>query len=313
MKLKLLIFKGARIFLVLIVLLSLSSPLMALEKLELTIKTGAVDFFPGFPVVLYVSLKNLAYETHMDIVHCLEPEYGFVEYLVKAPDKKEFTPFIPWIYKEHPNPVKTLSGSKTIRAEAKIFFGANGWTFSMPGEYILKAVYMNEVESNEWVLSIFTPFGPYKEISNLFLGSAEVGYFLLFEGGDHLAEGKRRLEIVGSKYTQSIFGIYANFALGVNLMQDFADSRTKRIRKADYQGAVKYLEKAALSTYSFYQSVYTQVYLAELYEKLEQPDKAQKFKKGLTPESIVDMEEYYHLFREYKEVYKDMVKRRKRR
>lgn len=303
-------FKWIGVFLILTGIISASSPLIATEKLELTIKSGSVDFYPGFPVVLIASLRNLAYETQMNVVHCLEPEYGFVEYLVKTPEGTEYT-FIPWVYKEHPHPVKTLSAGRTFRSEAKIFFGANGWTFSTPGEYVIKAVYMKEIESNEWVLSIFTPYGPkHEEPAKMFLSSQEVGYFLLLEGGDHLEEGKRILEIVSTLYPRTIFGTYANFVLGVNLMNDFTDFRSKKIRKADYNNAVKYLEKAIYRSYSFYQSVYTHIYLAELYEKLGQQDKARMYKKGLTRPAVAEMEEFYHTFREYRHVYNDIVRKR---
>lgn len=288
------------------------SPLMArLEyKLKLTIKTDLMDYFPGYPVLAYIYLENYAYEFPAEVVKCLEPEYGFVEYIIRTPEGKE-VPFIPWAYKEHPNPEKTLAAGGVIRTQAKIFFGANGWTFTQPGEYVLKAIYMKELESNEWPFSITTPeSAAQKDLCELFLGSKEVGYFLLFEGGDHLEEGKKRLEKVIYTYPSSDFAGYANFALGVNLLQDFANFKEKRLRKADLDLASGYFERARSVIFCFYQSVYSHIYLEETYRKMGLPKDADNVRKDLLTRVERVMDEKYHDFWEYKDFMMDYLERR---
>lgn len=296
------------------------SPLMAQHHLKLTVRTELLDYLPGFPLIAYVYLENLAYEYSTDVVRCLEPEYGFVEYIVKTPGGKEIT-FVPWAYKEHPDPVKTLSPGQVIRKEAKIFFGANGWTFTQPGEYMLKAIYMKEVESNEWHFSIMTPRDDIqRKVVELFLGSQQVGYFLLFEGGDHLVEGKKRLEIAASRFSQNELGIYANFVLGANLLQDFANFKEKRLRKANPALALEFLEKARLRFSgshrevpfpdSFHQTLYTYVYLVETYKKMGQWERANAISQELMILVERQMDEAYHDFREYKDFMMEILEQR---
>jgi hypothetical protein len=269
-----------------------SSPLIA-NSLELTIKPRNNDFYPGYPVIFFVSLKNVTYEMPMNIVSCLEPEYGFVEYIVKTPEGKEFT-FVPWAYKEHPDPVKRLSSGESFRTAAKLFFGANGWTFTTPGEYVIKAVYMKEVVSNEWIISIFTPLKFMLPVVNSFLENPDLGLFLLLEGGDHL-EAKKLAEKIGDEYARTSYGAYCNFALGVNLMHDFADFKSNRLRKANIEAAIPYLEKAKLRVYGFYKSIYATIHLADAYEKTGQPEKA----KTVIQDFITSMDEAESTFPDF--------------
>jgi hypothetical protein len=293
-----------------LIIITACCPLMAQHQLKLTIRTEFLDYFPGFPVIVYVYLESLAYEYPTEVVRCLEPGYGFVEYIVKTPEGKEFT-FVPWAYKEHPQPVKTLAGGGVIRKEAKIFFGANGWTFTTPGEYTLKAVYMKEIESNEWPISIVTPYGgKHQEIADHFMGNPEVGYFLLFEGGDHLEEGKKRLELAATMLANNEFGVYSSFVLGANLLQDFANFKEKKLRKANLELAVNFLERARAKTFSFHQAVYTHVYLEEAYRKMGQPERANDVRKDLITRVERKMNELYSDFREYRDFMKDILEQR---
>jgi len=285
-------------------------PLMAQHQLKLTIRTEMLDYFPGYPVIVYVSLESLAYEYPTEVFGALEPEYGFVEYMIKTPEGKEIT-FVPWAYKEHPDPVKTLKGGGIIRKEAKIFFGANGFTFTTPGEYILKAVYMKEIESNEWAFSIRSLYSEkHQEVSDLFTGNPEVGYFLLFEGGDHLVEGKKRLEMAAALFPTHEFGSYANYVLGVNLLQDFANFKEKRLRKANTQLAIDYLERSRAKTYSLHQALYTHIYLEETYRKMGQPERANAVRKHLMTSLKLRMDDLFNNFREYKGFMNDILEQR---
>jgi hypothetical protein len=311
------------IFICLCLALSLGfSPLKAQQKSPLIfkLKTEILDYLPGYPVIAYVSLENPTLILNIEVVKCLEPEYGFVEYFIKTPGGKEVK-FVPWAYKEHPNAFRMLSATQGIYAEAKIFFGANGWTFTEPGEYILKAVYMKELESNEWPISIVTTFKEsQEERMNLFLESREVGYFLLFEGGDHLLDGKQRLEKAASKFSTTAFGLYANFALGANLMRDFSNFKTKQTRKADYALAAALLEKARPELFrlskdlynhpSFHQIVYTYVYLAEAYLKMGRPDRAKESIQALRKWAKHNLVEEYLDFSEYKIFLEDILKKK---
>jgi TolA-binding protein len=58
---------------------------------------------------------------------------------------------------------------------------------------------------------------------------------LLFESGDHLANGISSLQKIVDKYPQSQLASYANFALGKNFAIDFKDFQKGRVRKAEIE------------------------------------------------------------------------------
>jgi hypothetical protein len=255
------------------------------KKLELTIRLEMDNYLVGVPIILYVSLTNTG-PGPTEVMQFLEPEFGFVEYVVSAPASKEFI-FSPWTHKDHAKPFKILSPGESITTTAKIFFGSKGWTFLKSGEYHLKAFYMNEIQSNSLSISILTPYDDNLEKAvDLILKSKEVGYFYLFEGGDHLEYGIRRLEAVTEIPAIPIHSSFANFVLGANLMRDFANFKEKHLRKANFERAAAYLEKAKLNKYSVYRILYSHLYLAEAYKKMGQRERAHKVLKQELPTAM---------------------------
>lgn len=255
------------------ILFTITFFLKAADKLELEIQTDKTKFLLAEPIVLIVSLKNLDTKP-IKVMQFLEPDFGFVDYLVTGPDGNQ-SKFVPWALKEHPSPQVDLAAGDTLSVEAKIFFGGDEWTFSKPGRYEIQAIYMDNLPSNKLNITVVSAADdPARKAGDLFIKSKEVGYFLLFEGGDHLKEGKQRLEEVSNQFPDTPHAIYANFALGANLMVDFADFKNNRLRKADPGQAVKFLEKARVRSVNFYQALHTHLFLSEGYKKIGQMQKA---------------------------------------
>jgi hypothetical protein len=278
------------------------------KNLELKIDLEMNNYMLGSLIILYVTLKNTGTEA-VEAAKYLEPEFGFVEYLVKVPDGREMV-FSPWAHKDHPAPMKKLLPGETVRAAAKIFFGGNGWTFKKPGGYQMQAVYMKSLRSRPLSVSILSSINEdLKQAAELFLGSKEAGYFLLFEGGDHLAEGKRRLEAVAARYPDTSLSTFANFVLGANLMRDFANFKENRLRRANLELAARYLETATIKVYSAHKILYTHLYLAEVYKKMGQPERARKVLKEDLPAVMKWMKGYYSFFEENNIFLLDLMKK----
>jgi hypothetical protein len=106
------------------------------------------------------------------------------------------------------------------------------------------------------------------------LGSEEAGKFLLFEGGDHLLEGRRRLEHVARKLSESPHAAYANVVLGASLVRDFADFTRGELRKADPEQAREFAEQIKGSLPLFYYLVRGYLVLSEAYQKLGESGQA---------------------------------------
>jgi hypothetical protein len=284
------------------------SPSAQPKNLELKIGLEMCNYMLGSLIILYVTLKNTGTEA-VEAAQYLEPEFGFVEYLIKVPDGREMV-FSPWTHKDHPAPMKKLLPGETIRAAAKIFFGSKGWTFKKPGGYQLQALYMKSLRSRPLSVSILSSINEdLKQAAELFLESKEVGYFLLFEGGDHLVEGKSRLEAVAARYPDTSLSTFANFVLGANLMRDFANFKENRLRPANLQLAARYLETAKIKVYSAHKILYTHLYLAEIYKKRGQPERARKLLKEDLPAVMEWMKGYYSFFEDNNIFLKDLMKK----
>jgi len=275
--------------------------LNARESVALEIKADKRAFTLGEPIIIYVSLTNTG-RTATEVMRILEPDAGFVEYWVKRPDGKDAA-FLPWAHKDHPSPLQRLSPGEAVRAEAKIFFGGDGWTFTKPGRYEIRAVYLKRVNSNRLTVTVLpTADEATKRAADLFLRSDEVGKFLLFEGGDHLSDGIRRLKQAANQFPQTPHASYANFALGANLMQDFVNFKVNRLRRADPHRAIKYLEKARAYPLTFHYTVNTHLSLIEGYKRVGDSRKAKTVSVDL--ERVISTK-----FRDFQPLLKDIRKR----
>jgi hypothetical protein len=275
--------------------------LNARESVALTIKADKRAFTLGEPIIIYVSLTNTG-RTATEVMRILEPDGGFVEYWVKRPDGKDVA-FLPWAHKDHPSPLQRLSPGEAVRAEAKIFFGGDGWTFTKPGRYEIRAVYLRKMNSNRLTVTVLSPADEAtKRAADLFLRSDEVGKFLLFEGGDHLSDGIRRLEQAANQFPQTPHASYANFALGANLMQDFSNFKVNRLRRAEPHRAIKYLEKARAYPLTFHYTVNTHLSLIEGYKRVGDSRKAKTVSVDL--ERVISTK-----FRDFQPLLQDIRKR----
>jgi hypothetical protein len=228
-------------------LLALSTPALAAPGLVLDLQADPEPYVLGEPVVLTVSLRNVGTRS-VEVGAHLAPDFANVEYFVTPPARPGETArtqrFRPWAIKEPAAPTTRLESGQALEELAPIFYGGGGWTFGAPGTYLVRAVYRGELSSNLAVVEVEEPAEPaVRDAAETFLGSPEVGRFLILGGGDHLAEGMARLERV-ARARGTPHAVAAELALGINLSYDHPDFRTGRLRRAHPARALAHLEEA---------------------------------------------------------------------
>ena len=221
--------------------------------LELRIRTDKAEYNLGEPVVVYISLANRGTQT-VGVLDYLEPEANYVQFLVTKPGSATAERFLPYIVECTDTGPVNLAPGETLNGAAKVFYGQQGWLFDRPGAYTLQAIYLGRVESNRLNLTVVQGAGDDRTAGRLLVRSSEAGRFLYLEGGDHLTEGRAVLQRISDQHGASALAPYANYALGVNLSEDFANFQTQSLREADLPGANRLLERSAtrLPNHAYY-------------------------------------------------------------
>lgn len=219
-------------------LVSASAVAAQSAAIRLTISFEKRAYYPGEPVVAHVLLTNTSAEP-VAIPEALDPEYMRIVFFVKRGSEPEIE-FKPWALMENQRSA-VLAGDATRAVPSRIFFGANGWTFSVPGVYQVRAV-LGRTTSEPATLTVeIPPAGPERTQSAALVDNREAGFFLLFDGGDHLANGRQMLRRIAT--TRTRFSAFANYALGASLAKRFADLQTGAVRAPDASGADVFLRQ----------------------------------------------------------------------
>ncbi len=249
------------------------------EGLVLKIEASKTEYLLGEPVVLYVSLQNTSEEVR-ELPFFLGPMAGYVDYQIKYPDNSKKS-FEPSVIGDLIEPMKAVAPGERLIGEAKLFYGASGWTFEQPGPYEITAKMFRSSLSSTVFITVQAPIDESTaNAAQLFLESEDVGFLLFFEGGDIL-EAIQRLEQVATEYPETPHATYANQVLGSRLINDFTDLATGNRRLADLAGAIPFLEKAKQNPVSFYDVLHTHLSLYYAYTKLNNTTKAKSVLKDL--------------------------------
>jgi hypothetical protein len=213
--------------------------LNAQTSLRLSLSFERPTFFVGEPVVAHVTLSNAGSEP-VSIPVELEPEYYTIRYMISINGGSE-TLFRPWALLENDG-VTQLEPGMSVSTQAKIFIGANGWTFSVPGAYTIRAV-MGRIHSEPAKITVQEPpTEPERRQSALLLENREAGLFLLLNGGDHLTAGIKVVRDIAASSTR--LAGYANYALGASLTNEFANLKSGTIRPRNLPQAEQFLERS---------------------------------------------------------------------
>jgi hypothetical protein len=218
------------------------------QPLELTLQAPKRSFVIGEAVVLTVSLKNTA-TTPWQVNPLLSLSYRFLNLEIRAPGAQTYYPFRPAVLAEaRGRRSETLQPGEALYEEAKVFFGADGWTFSSPGRYALRADYpagaarlLDLSETEERVLSEVLELEitaaasePDRRAQDLILGP-EAGLYLLLEGGDHLKRAAQNLQAIAREAPTAAQAPAAKLALALGSLHPTVDPerRARPSRRVD--------------------------------------------------------------------------------
>jgi len=221
----------------------------ASAELSLTLSTHKAEFALGEPIVVEATLR--CSNAPARISGRLDPGYTYTSYFVRGPDGKEQL-FEPLAHIESVPTERTLQPGESLQASAKLFFGARGWTFGIPGGYQVRAVFLGaiqppgDVSSNLLSLTVRAPASTDEQEQARLIMGEEQGKFLIWEGGDHLTQGVQALTTLADRYPDSPHGSYANFALGISYSRPFKNFKTNVFRPANLELARTHLGKVRL-------------------------------------------------------------------
>jgi hypothetical protein len=256
---------------------------VARQHLEVTVQFDKDEFLLGEPVVAYVTVRNRDTVPHA-VFDKFDPEFFIFRYYIRKDDGDEKA-FRAWALAEGNFPPRTLQPGESITGIAKIFFGADGWSFVSPGQYTVRVTYQPDITSEPASFAVRAPTtNRESEQARLILGDNEVGYFLLFESGDHLKQGIDRLEELVTDHPDSPLGAYADYALGMNWSSDFPNFIENRLRKAEFDRAIQHLNRSKdrlerLSALYFTASAHDR--LSKTYENIGRTDQATRTRQQM--------------------------------
>ncbi len=218
------------------------------ESLELTLEIDKTTLVLGEPVYASVRLTNRG-SAPVQVSKLLDPQLGNVHIIVSSPQRPRVV-YLPLFVSDAAHARTTLAPGETVAAAFPIFYGSLGWTFPRPASYRVTAEYRSSgqaapapASSRPVSLTIADDGGVGTLLLNGTPASEEAGKFLLWQRGDHLQHGQTLLADVLKTHPDSPVAEYARLALGHNLSRDFRNYAVGRIRPADCETALTYLQK----------------------------------------------------------------------
>lgn len=259
--------------------------------LRLELRAPKTTYVIGEAVVLTAILHN-AGTAEVEVMPLLDPNYQFLNIEIQRPGTEEFQRFRPAVLAEgRGTRSRRLAPGEAVLAEAKIFFGAQGWTFTEPGSYAVRADFgagdalgsEERVASAELVLEIQEPRRPADRRARGALQdengqlSTEAGLYLLFEGGDHLSTGARKVRRVTDE-PESAQAPAAQLAAGMAALYPSARRGVSR-GAPQIEEAKRYLSQVLSSDLPMASVVRAQRALVDELESQGQPEEADRVRE----------------------------------
>ncbi|MBI4303707.1 MAG: hypothetical protein HY665_05170, partial [Chloroflexi bacterium] len=212
------------------------APEKELRNAPLSLEVRAWDVFDfGQPVRVEIKLKNVC-GSPMQVDARLQPEDGLVVLYVQQPNGN-IVRYIPPV-KKMKSPVKVeLGAGKSIYESALLSFGAKGFQFQEPGEYIIRAYYSlgseGVVISRSCRIRVAAPSSRDSDELAHLLFSHDVAKFLYFGGTERYPGLVSKLEEAAQKYAKSDPSVTRNIqaALGQYHSRRFKKVVTKENKR----------------------------------------------------------------------------------
>lgn len=243
------------------------------SPLRLTIEAARPAVALGEPVYLTARLVNQG-TAAARLVPLLRPNEGLLVVSISGPQNERLG-FVPLSVTDSDEGPADLAPGAQLASTFGVFFGASGWTMRTPGTYTLRARFTvhdgsgrpREIQSEAITVQVGDGSAVLARtlLSNA-PASIQAGKFLLWNGGDHLAEGAALLAGLPAQAAGATVIDHYRVALGRSLARPFKDYSRGTVRAPDHQRAVVELEQARDSVLPTYLTVLKYISLAGSYQ-----------------------------------------------
>ena len=174
---------------------------------RLFLESERPSFTLGEPVYLIARLRNES-GTSARLIPLLNPSDGLLVVTLTGP-RGERLGFVPLSVRDNDTGPIDLAPGAQIAASFPVFFGAQGWTLRTPGTYIAKARFTihdgsgrpRVIGSDSVAIRVGDqPAAAAAMLMNEGEASRQAGKFLLWFGGDHLAQGTGLLAALADRF-----------------------------------------------------------------------------------------------------------------
>lgn len=208
------------------------------HPLKLKLEAPKQSYVAGEPIVLTVGLHNSG-TVNQSVYPLLDPKYRFLNLEIKRPGQTDFDPFQPVLIAEARGvQVRALAPGESIHDEARIFFGADGWVFTEPGEYVVRADYPapavdgtmkddgTRIQSGELKIVVAEPTTSSARRAKELIVGPQQGLYLVLGGGDHLTNATAQLKQVVQEAPTAPQAAAVRLALGTAALNPTIDPST---------------------------------------------------------------------------------------
>jgi hypothetical protein len=219
-----------------------------IQNLRLQISTERPSFSLGEPVYLTVRLVNEG-PNEIRLLALLNPKDDLLGISIRDP-AGQGVGFVPLSALDRDASLTMLAPKMEIGAVVPVFFGATGWVFQVPGQFVAVARFDVHTGPGEPRLIQSPPLSI--TIRDEFADGArflmdgeeglEAGRFLVWRSGDQLEQGLERLRQYAERYPTSPVVDHYHFALGRSWARPFKDYRKGAVRPANYERALMELD-----------------------------------------------------------------------
>ena len=204
-----------------------ADPLEDRSGLELVLD-GPSTVLYGEPVWIEVKLYNRT-SRPQEVNSSLHPREGAVRIAIEKPSG-ELVAFEPVVHHCVSSNTTVLDAQNpSIYESVFVGFGKDGFSFTQPGPYKIRALYPardgSRVLSNVLTIKVRHPLSETdEEVAELMSGD-EQGLLLVLRGSDskYLQKGNQALDRVLEQYGDHPLALYARYAKGYNLAREFKD------------------------------------------------------------------------------------------
>ena len=249
------------------------------SPVKLRLESAKQQFVVGEPVVLTVALHNTG-TTSQTVYPLLDPKYRFLNIEVLGPGETEFETFQPVLLADARGvKPETLAPGDSIHEEARIYFGADGWVFKRPGEYIVRSDYAaplvdgrprddrERLASADLKIVISEPATSSERRARELIVGPQQGLYMVLGGGDHLTGAASKLKTVVQEAPNAAQTAAVRLALGSAALNPTIDPKTGVQSQPRLDEAKKHLDATLDSQLPAVAVVKAQTELAEALEK----------------------------------------------